>query len=113
MTALIVIACILLALLLIGQLRVGAAVAYSEAGLFVKVKAGPVRIQILPAKERKKKKEKKPNPYPNTRRRRGRSLRLKAGKRTPYLWRFVFCPCWRRPPGASSARSVSTGSGCM
>lgn len=64
MTALIVIGCILLALVLIGQIRVGAAVDYSEAGLFVKVKVGPLRIQILPAKERKKKqkKEKKPKP---------------------------------------------------
>lgn len=62
MTVLIVIGCILLALFLIGQLRVGAAVAYSQAGLFVKIKAGPVRIQILPAKERKKKKEKKQKP---------------------------------------------------
>ncbi len=64
MTALIVTGCILLALVLIGQLRVGAAVDYSEAGLFVKVKAGPVRIQVLPAKQRKKKqkKEKKPRP---------------------------------------------------
>lgn len=60
MTALIVIGCILLAFLLIGQVRVGAAVAYSEAGLSVKIKAGPVRIPILPAKE--KKKEKKPKP---------------------------------------------------
>ncbi|MGM9605990.1 MAG: DUF2953 domain-containing protein [Oscillospiraceae bacterium] len=62
MTALIVLGCILLALLLIGQIRVGAAVDYSEAGLFLKIKAGPVRLQILPAKERKKKKEKKPKP---------------------------------------------------
>lgn len=62
MTALIVIGCILLALWLIGQLRVGAAVSYSESGLFLKIKAGPFRIQILPAKEPKKKKEKQPKP---------------------------------------------------
>ncbi|MGN1004122.1 MAG: DUF2953 domain-containing protein [Oscillospiraceae bacterium] len=59
MTVLIVLGCILLALILIGQIRVGAAVDYSEAGLFVKIKAGPVRVQVLPAKE-KQKKEKKP-----------------------------------------------------
>ena len=59
MTALIVLGCILLVLILIGQIRVGAAVDYSETGLFVKIKAGPIRIQVLPAKE-KKKKEKKP-----------------------------------------------------
>lgn len=54
MTGLIVMGCILLALLLIGQLRVGASVAYSENGLFLKIKAGPFRIQILPAKEKEK-----------------------------------------------------------
>ncbi len=64
MTALIVIGCIVLALVLIGQIRVGAAVSYSEAGLLVKVKAGPVRIQVLPAKKRKTKQEKKPKPAP-------------------------------------------------
>lgn len=62
MTALIVLGCILLALVLLGQIRVGAAVNYSEAGLFLKVKAGPVRIQVLPAKERSKKRGKKPKP---------------------------------------------------
>ncbi|MGN0967926.1 MAG: DUF2953 domain-containing protein [Oscillospiraceae bacterium] len=62
MTALIVVGCILLALFLLGQIRVGAAVDYSETGLFVKIKAGPARVQVLPAKERKKKKEKKPKP---------------------------------------------------
>ena len=62
MTALIVLGCILLMLFLLGQIRVGAAVDYSENGLFVKLKAGPVRIQLLPAKERKMKTEKKPKP---------------------------------------------------
>lgn len=50
MTALIVIACILLALLLIGHLRAGVMVSYSEDGLHVSVKAGPLRISVLPAK---------------------------------------------------------------
>lgn len=59
MTALIVLGCILLTLALLGQIRVGASVDYSETGLFVKIKAGPVRIQVLPTKERQKK-EKKP-----------------------------------------------------
>ncbi len=59
MTALIVVVCILLVFFLIGQIRVGAAVAYSEQGLFVKVKIGPVTIQILPPTGMKSKKEKK------------------------------------------------------
>lgn len=58
-----VLAGILFVLWLLGQIRVGAAVAYSEAGFFLTVKAGPARIQVLPAntqkKERKPKKEKK------------------------------------------------------
>ena len=63
MTALIIVAGVLLALFLLGQLRVGAAVSYSEDGLFLRVKAGPLRIRILPPKERKKpKKEKPPKP---------------------------------------------------
>ena len=61
MTALLVAGCILLALFLIGQLRVGAAVSYSEEGLSVQVKAGPVRIRVVPARE-KKKREKKEKP---------------------------------------------------
>lgn len=44
---------ILLVLILIGQLRVGAAVDYSESGLFLRIKAGPVRIQVLPSKKEK------------------------------------------------------------
>lgn len=59
MRALIIIGCIVLLLFLIGQIRVGASVAYSESGLFVKIKAGPVCIQILPMKKDKKAKEKK------------------------------------------------------
>lgn len=62
MRALIIIGCILLCLWLIGQIRVGAAVSYSESGLFLKIKAGVFHIQILPAKELKKKKEKTPKP---------------------------------------------------
>lgn len=92
MTALIVIACILLALLLIGQLRVGAAVAYSEAGLFVKVKAGPVRIQILPAKERKKEKEKKPKPVSNHPAEEGAKPAPQSGKKNTLSLALRFLP---------------------
>ena len=53
---------------LISLIRVGARVRYGEAGLFVFVLAGPVKIQLLPArpkketpgKKKKPKKEKKP-----------------------------------------------------
>lgn len=61
MTVLIVLACILLVLWLLCQLRIGATVEYSEAGLFVTAKAGPVSVPIIPAKE-KPQKEKKPKP---------------------------------------------------
>ena len=64
MTALIVLGCILLALILVGLIRVGASVDYSEAGLFVKIKAGPVRIQVLPAKEKQKKEKKTKSRHP-------------------------------------------------
>lgn len=54
MKALIVIGCILLVLFLLGRIRVGAAVAYSEAGVFLRIKAGPAWLQILPSKKEKK-----------------------------------------------------------
>ena len=64
MTFWVVLLIVLLVLLLISLIRVGARVRYGEAGLFVHVLAGPVRIQVLPAKPRekapKKKKKKKP-----------------------------------------------------
>lgn len=55
MTALIVLGCILLILFLIGMIRVGASVDYSEAGLFVNIKLGPMKLQVVPIKKRKKK----------------------------------------------------------
>ena len=61
MTVLIVLACILLALWLLCQIRIGASVDYSEAGLFVTAKAGPFSVPIVPAKE-KPQTEKKPKP---------------------------------------------------
>lgn len=59
MTFWIVLGGILAALYLLGRIRIGAAVAYSNAGLFLTIKAGPSRIQVLPAKADKK--EKKPS----------------------------------------------------
>lgn len=65
MKALIIIGCVLLALLLLGQIRVGASVNYSESGLFVKIKAGLFWLQLVPrkkdgvAKEKKEKREQK------------------------------------------------------
>ena len=59
MTFWIVLAGILLVFWLLGRIRLGAAVAYSEAGFFLNVKIGPARIQILPAKTPKKEKQPK------------------------------------------------------
>jgi hypothetical protein len=68
MTGWIVAGCILLALLLLGQLRVGAAAAYGEDGFLFKLKVGPASIQLLPPKagkkERPPKPEKKPKKHP-------------------------------------------------
>jgi hypothetical protein len=68
MTGWIVVGCILLALVLLGQLRVGAAAAYSEDGFLLKLKVGPASIQLLPpkakTKERSPKPEKKPKKHP-------------------------------------------------
>ena len=50
---------ILAALLLLGQIRFGAQVLYSSAGVKLKLKIGPVKITLLPQKE-KKRPEKKP-----------------------------------------------------
>ena len=52
-------ALILAALLLLGQIRFGAQVLYSSAGVKLKLKIGPVKITLLPQKE-KKRPEKKP-----------------------------------------------------
>ena len=55
-------ALILAALLLLGQIRFGAQVLYSSAGVKLKLKIGPVKITLLPQKEKKRpeKKQKKP-----------------------------------------------------
>lgn len=60
MTFLKVLLVVLLVLWLISLIRVGARVKYGEAGLFVNVLAGPLKIQLLPAKPKKEKKPKKP-----------------------------------------------------
>lgn len=85
MRALIIIGCILLCLWLIGQIRIGAAVSYSESGLLLKLKAGVFRIAILPGKEPKKKKEKPPKP-----KQKAKTVRKKSVKDTFSLaLRFV------------------------
>lgn len=58
MTGWIVIGCILLFLILIGQIRIGVKVDFSEAGLFLNVKVGPFQFRVLPAGEQKAKKAK-------------------------------------------------------
>ena len=62
MTFLKVLLVILLVFWLISLIRVGGRVRYGEAGLFVFVLAGPLKIQVLPGrpKEEKPKKKKKP-----------------------------------------------------
>ena len=60
MTFLKVLLVILTVLWLISLIRIGGRVAYGQAGLFVTALAGPLKIQILPAKPKKAKKSKKP-----------------------------------------------------
>lgn len=48
---------ILLALFLIGRIRIGARIRYDTRGLAVTVIAGPARLRVLPAKERPEKSE--------------------------------------------------------
>lgn len=57
MTWLIVLGCVLLAIWLIGRIRIGAAASYSDEGLAVSLKAGPKKLQILPAQAAKKEKQ--------------------------------------------------------
>ena len=63
MTGLKVLLIILLVFWLISLIRVGGRVRYGEAGLFVLVLAGPLKLQVLPGRpkeEKPKKKKKKP-----------------------------------------------------
>ena len=55
MTVLIVLACVLLVLWLLCQIRIGIRVDYSEAGLLVIAKAGPYSVPVYPAKEKPQK----------------------------------------------------------
>lgn len=55
MTGLYVTGAILICLVLLLQLRVGVLAEYSQTGAQVKVKAGPVRIQVYPPKPQKEK----------------------------------------------------------
>lgn len=61
MTALVVIGCILVALVLLSLVRVGGIAEYSVDGLTAKAKIGPFRVTLYPAtvKEKKKKRKKK------------------------------------------------------
>ena len=62
MTFLKVLLIVLAVLWLISLIRVGGRVSYGQAGLFVTALAGPLKLQILPAKPRKKKKPEKEKP---------------------------------------------------
>lgn len=59
MTALKVLLAILLLLFLLGRIRVGGEGEYSADGPLVRVRVGPLFIQVFPLKKKKKKKEKK------------------------------------------------------
>lgn len=77
MTALKVIAIILLIIFLIGNIRVGGIAEYSSQGLKVWGRAGLIRLQVIPAKEKgkdkkpEKKKEKKETPKEEPRKKGG------------------------------------------
>lgn len=62
MTGLKILAGVLLALFLLGRVRIGGEAEYSETGLLVKVRAGWLRFRVFPFKEGKEKKEKPPKP---------------------------------------------------
>ena len=62
MTFLKVLLIVLLVFWLISLIRIGGRVRYGEAGLFVFVLAGPLKIQLLPAKPKEEKPEKKKKP---------------------------------------------------
>lgn len=92
MTLLIAIAGLILLLLLLGQVRLGGEVEYSETGVTAYVRLGCFNITVYPAKEKKKtktKKEKKPKkkkpketgqpqeePAEETKKKRGGTLKL-------------------------------------
>ncbi len=50
---------VILALLLIGQIRLGGGAEYSEEGLVVRLRVGPVWLQLFPKKKEKRKKRDK------------------------------------------------------
>ena len=54
MRALYILAAVVLVLFLIGQVRVGGRAELSEAGFFLWIRLGTVRIQILPGRDRKR-----------------------------------------------------------
>lgn len=66
MTGLKILAGVLLALFLLGRVRLGGEAEYSSEGIFVKVRAGWFRVSVFPLKQKKKKtpkaKKKKPEP---------------------------------------------------
>ncbi len=78
MKGLAILCAVLLALFLLSLLRLGAWVEYSETGLLVKIKLGPLRVQLFPGKPKKKrqKKSKTAPPKPPQPQKRGGNLDL-------------------------------------
>ena len=62
MTALVILAAVVLALLLLCQVRLGAAADYAAGGLRVRVRAGPLGFQVYPRPERGKKRSRRKGP---------------------------------------------------
>lgn len=60
MKALAITAAVLLALWLIGRIRIGARLEYGDGGFFLWLKLGAMHIQLVPQKKSRAKKEKKP-----------------------------------------------------
>lgn len=78
------------ALVLIGCIPVGVDARYNAEGVFLAAKLGPIRLQLLPQKQKKKKKQqKKPE------RHRKKPLRRKKSqiRSFPAAW-TEFCSCW-------------------
>ena len=62
MTALIVLAAVVVVLLLIGQIRLGGRISYGEDGFGAEVFVGPARIKLFPADKAKEKDRKRKSP---------------------------------------------------
>ena len=78
---LIVLGCLLALILLLLALRIGVLAEYSEHGVLVRVRAGPIRITLIPKRKKKKaRKEKKDKKSRKTRKEKWKPLLRKEMK---------------------------------